>query len=265
MWVRPPVVAGRFYPSDPDQLRDRIHSFLAASCQPKLVARPKALIVPHAGYEFSGPVAASGYAWLVPWSAQIHRVVLLGTCHSPGTEGLVTTTAGEFLGPLGTVRVDSALVDRSLRFSQVRIDDPAQNRDHALEVQLPFLQVVLDSFTIAPYLVGRADATTVAEVLEGLWDDDSTLIVVSSDLSHHQSYEQAQRLDQATAAAIEQLDLQALGPHSACGRNAIARLAHAAQEGDLSCRRLDLRSSGDTAGPRDRVVGDDGTWVFLPP
>ena len=263
MWVRPPVVAGRFYPSDPDELRDQVHSFLASAPPPREAIRPKALIVPHAGYVFSGPVAGSGYAWLTPWSAEIDRVVLLGTCHSPGIDGLATTSARTFLTPLGRVDVAAALVEQALRFAQVQIDDPAENRDHALEVQLPFLQVVLESFTIVPFLVGRADAPAVGEVLEDLWDGDSTLIVVSSDLSHHLTYEEARRLDQKTAAAIERLDDEALGPRSACGRNAIAGLLHAARRRNLACRRLDLRSSGDTAGPRDRVVGY-GAWVFLP-
>lgn len=261
MWVRPPVVAGRFYPSDPHQLRAQLDGYLASAHPPDAAVRPKALIVPHAGYVFSGPVAASGYAWLRPWSAEINRVVLLGTCHSPGIEGLATTSAGGFLTPLGKVDVDTALVEHALRLDQVCFDDPAEVRDHALEVQLPFLQVVLESFSIVPFLVGRADAPEVAQVLDELWDGDSTLIVVSSDLSHHQTYEQAQRLDRATADAIERLDDEALDPRSACGRNTIAGLLHAARHRQLACRRLDLRSSGDTAGPRDRVVGY-GAWAF---
>jgi AmmeMemoRadiSam system protein B len=261
MRVRPPTVAGRFYPADPDRLREQVLQFLADADSP-LPGQPKALIVPHAGYVFSGPVAASAYAWLVPWSDQIKRVVLLGTCHTPGISGLATSSAGAFLTPLGSIPVDRAAVEESLRFSQVHLDDDAHDRDHALEVQLPFLQVVLGSFAIVPFLVGGADAETVAEVLEALWDGDRTLIVVSSDLSHHHSYEEARRLDQATARAIERLDSEALGPRSACGRNAIVGLLHAARKHGLNCRTVDLRSSGDTAGPRDRVVGY-GSWVFL--
>ena len=151
------------------------------------------------------------------------------------------------------------------RFDSPRcsIDDEAHDRDHALEVQLPFLQVVLGSFAIVPFLVGKADAGTVAEILEPLWDGDRTLIVVSSDLSHQHPYEEARRLDQATAKAIEQLHGEALGPRSACGRNAIVGLLHTARQHGLNCRTVDLRSSGDTAGPRQRVVGY-GSWVFLP-
>ncbi len=262
MKVRPPAVAGRVYPADPDRLRDPVVQFLAAASV-AVPGRPKALIVPHAGYVYSGPVAASGYAWMVPWSDQIERVVLLGTCHTPGVSGLATTSAEEFLTPLGRVPVDRAAIEESLRFSQVHLDDEAHDLDHALEVQLPFLQVVLGSFAIVPFLVGRADAETVAEILEPLWDGDRTLIVVSSDLSHQHPYAEARRLDQATAEAVEQLHGEALGPRSACGRNAIVGLLHTARRHGLNCRTVDLRSSGDTAGPRNRVVGY-GSWVFLP-
>jgi AmmeMemoRadiSam system protein B len=264
MRVRLPVVAGRFYPSDPSQLRDLIESFLAAALPASGPDPPKALIVPHAGYVYSGPVAGFGYRWLIPWSTQIDRVVLLGTCHTPGVSGLAASSASAFLTPLGSVPVDRSAVERSLQFPQVQIHDVAQDRDHALEVQLPFLQVILQSFTIVPFLVGRADATVVADVLQhDLWDGEHTIFVVSSDLSHHHPYETARRLDQATAEAIERLDDAALSPRSACGRNAIAGLLCAARRHDLCCRTVDLRSSGDTAGPRERVVGY-GAWVFVP-
>ena len=261
MRVRPPAVAGRFYPTDPVRLREQVVQFLAAASV-AVPGRPKALIVPHAGYAFSGPVAASGYACMAPWSDQIDRVILLGTCHTPGVRGLATSSAEEFLTPLGRIPVDRIAVDESLRFSHVHLDDDAHDRDHALEVQLPFLQVMLGTFAIVPFLVGRADAETVDEILEPLWDGDRTLIVVSSDLSHQQPYQEARKLDQATAEAIEQLHGEALGPRSACGRNAIVGLLHTARQHGLTCRTVDLRSSGDTAGPRQRVVGY-GSWVFL--
>ena len=198
MRLRFPAVAGRFYPAEPNLLHDQIGQFLAAVSidEPR---RPKALIVPHAGYVYSGPVAASGYAWLAPWRDQIDRVILLGTCHTPGVIGLAATSAGAFLTPLGRVPIDRAAVEESLRFSQVQFNDEAQDRDHALEVQLPFLQVVLGSVSIIPFLVGNADAGTVAEVLDPLWNGDRTVIVVSSDLSHQHPYEEARRLDEAAA------------------------------------------------------------------
>ncbi len=167
-----------------------------------------------------------------------------------------------FQTPLGSVPVDRAAVEASLRFPQVQLDDEANDRDHALEVQLPFLQVVLGSFLIVPFLVGSADPESVDDVVEPLWDGDRTVIVVSSDLSHHHPYEEARRLDDATARAIERLDGASLGPRSACGRNAIAGLLHTAREHSLLCQTVDLRSSGDTAGPRQHVVGY-GAWVFF--
>ena len=226
-------------------------------------ARPKALIVPHAGYIFSGPVAASGYAWLRPWASEISRVILLGTCHTAGIEGLATSSAEAFDTPLGRVPVERSAVEASLKLPQVRVHDRAQLRDHALEVQLPFLQVVLASFAVVPFLVGRADPDAVAEVLELLWDGTSTLIVVSSDLSHYHSYEEARQLDRATASAIEELQGRALAHGSACGRFAIAGLLEAAGHHGLRCHTVDLRSSGDIAGPREQVVGY-GAFVFVP-
>jgi AmmeMemoRadiSam system protein B len=261
MWVREAAVAGRFYPAEDGELREQVRAALAeAHGVPGL--RLKALIVPHAGYVYSGPIAATGYASLQASAASIDRVVLLGTCHSPGVEGLAATSATAFQTPLGDVEVDEAAVAEALRFPQVQVNDPAHLVDHALEVQLPFLQAVLGRFRIVPFLVGRVGAGSVAEVLDRLWDGDSTILDVSSDLSHYRVYEEARRLDQATARAIEDLDEEALGPRSACGRDAIAGLVQAARGHGLRCRTLDLRNSGDTAGRRDRVVGY-GAFAFF--
>jgi AmmeMemoRadiSam system protein B len=265
MLVRPPAVAGRFYPAEPDRLREGVEGCLAEAedhaAEAVRESRPAALIVPHAGYKFSGPVAASGYVRLARWASVFSRVVLLGTCHTPGIEGLATTEVEAFDTPLGRVPVDRPALETVLGLPQVGVHEGAQLRDHALEVQLPFLQVVLGAFAIVPFLVGRADPLAVAEVLDRLWDGDSTLIVVSSDLSHDHPCEEARRLDLATAAAIEQLDGRALGAGSACGRVAIAGLLEAARRRELRCRTVDLRSSADTAGPRERVVGY-GAFVF---
>lgn len=263
MKVRLPAVAGRFYPDDPGALRHQVHRLLADAPAPEGGgSQPKGLIVPHAGYMYSGPIAATGYAWLLPWAETIERVILLGTCHTPGIEGLAATSADAFLTPLGQVPVDRPSVLRALDYPQVQLHDAASNRDHAIEVQLPFLQLVLKSFAIVPFLVGQADKDAVADVLDALWDGDRTIIVVSSDLTHHLPHEIARLRDRATADAIERLDAAALGPRSACGRNAIAGLLAAAQRHGLSSRTVDLRTSGDTAGPRQSVVGY-GAWVFL--
>ncbi len=260
VWVRRAVVAGRFYPEDPGELRERIRSDLGRSAM-RPVDGVKALIVPHAGYVYSAPVAASGYAALGSRASEVERVLLLGTCHFPEVDGLAATSAGAFETPLGTVPVDIAAVSKALTFPEVETRDEIHCRDHALEVQLPFLQVVLDRFQIIPLLVGRASATIVAELLEAFWDGGATLIVVSSDLSHYLSYVEARETDQATAEAIEGLDEQALEPRSACGRNAIAGLLQASRRHRLKCRTVDLRNSGDTAGRSDRVVGY-GAFVF---
>jgi AmmeMemoRadiSam system protein B len=258
--VRLPAVAGRFYPADPGALRQQVQRLLTDAPSPR-GRRPKGLIVPHAGYIYSGPIAATGYAWLFPCAETIDRVILLGTCHSPGIKGLAASSADAFLTPLGKVPVDRPSVYDALRYPQVQLNDDASDRDHAIEVQLPFLQVVLESFSIVPFLVGQADKDAVADVLDALWDGDRTIIVVSSDLTHHLPLEEARLRDRVTANAIERLDGAALGPRSACGRSAIAGLLTAAQRHGLSSRTVDLRTSGDTAGPRQSVVGY-GSWVF---
>src|SRR5512135_3269935 len=153
--IRLPVVAGRFYAADPGALREQVQGLLADAPSPP-GSLPKGLIVPHAGYVYSGPIAATGYAWLLPWAKTIDRVILLGTCHTPGIKGLAATSADAFLTPLGQVPVDRPSVLAALDDPQVRLHDAASNCDHALEVQLPFLQLVLESFAIIPLLVGQA-------------------------------------------------------------------------------------------------------------
>lgn len=260
MWVRRAVVAGRFYPGEAPELVDQIRRALdAANVPPDL--EPKALIVPHAGYAYSAPIAASGYTALGSRAGEIDRVVLLGTCHSAGEEGLAATRAAAFETPLGVVEVDAIGNRQALTIPGVRIDDEAHGRDHALEVQLPFLQVVLRTFRIVPLLAGPDSARAVSDVLDTLWDGPTTLIVVSSDLSHYLAQAEAARVDRVTANAIERLDGDALRPRSACGREAIAGLLRSAKRHGLSCRTLDLRSSGDTSGRGDRVVGY-GAFAF---
>lgn len=262
MWVRREVVAGRFYPGDGEELRARVREALAGARVPEGL-HPKALIVPHAGYAYSAPVAASGYAALGPDADAIQRVVLLGTCHTSEVEGVAATSAGAFRTPLGMVELDEEGIRAAIELPGVRFDDEAHARDHALEVQLPFLQVVLGAFRILPFLVGAAAERAVAALLDLLWDGSSTLIVVSSDLSHYHPHDEAARRDRAAADAIERLDPDAMGPRSACGREAIAGLLRSARRHHLEARTLDLRNSGDTAGPRERVVGY-GAFAFSP-
>lgn len=257
--VREPAVAGRFYPASPTVLRATIARHLEAAR--KSGAFPKALIVPHAGYEYSGPIAASAYVALTPKRYVVRRVVLLGPAHRLMFDGLAASAAQAFRTPLGSVPVDRLAVERALELPQVQILDAAHRDEHCLEVQLPFLQMVLPEFQVAPFLVGNTTPEEVGQVLELLWGGDETLIVVSSDLSHYHEWGEARELDRSAARAIESLDPARLSSEQACGSIAIRGLLLAARKNGLAVHTLDLRNSGDTAGPRDQVVGY-GAFVF---
>lgn len=256
---RPPAVAGLFYPAAPADLADDVATYLDAA--PAKGAAPKALIVPHAGFVYSGPIAGSGYRCLAPHRDTVTRVVLIGPSHRAVYRGIATTGADAFVTPLGRVNVDREAVREAERLPQVVRHDAAHAPEHSLEVHLPFLQVVLEAFSIVPLLAGEATAEEVAEVLELLWGGEETLVVVSSDLSHYHDYDTARTLDRETSAAIEACDEAALHGRRACGHVAIKGLLVLARRHGLVVTRLDLRSSGDTAGPRDQVVGY-GTWAF---
>jgi hypothetical protein len=258
--VRPPAVAGRFYPGDPVELRQLITGLLA-EVPPVTGPAPKALIVPHAGYPYSGPIAASAYAQLIPARDQIERIVLLGPSHYVAVQGLATSSAEAFATPLGVVPVDVEAVREVRSLPQVRELDEAHAQEHSLEVQLPFLQVVLADFTVVPLAVGDASADDITQVLDLLWGGPETRIVISSDLSHYHDFQAARRLDRATAKAIEALKPSGIGEERACGRIPICGLLQAARRHGLRARTVDLRNSGDTAGPRDKVVGY-GAFVF---
>jgi len=261
--VRWPAVAGSFYPEDPKDLERSVREQLAAARQPPEGAPPpKALIVPHAGYVYSGPVAATAYAALLPIRDRIERVVLLGPSHHVPLRGLAVPDAEAFATPLGVVELDPDGIARALALREVRRLGSAHQWEHSLEVQLPFLQLVLGTFRLVPLAVGDARDDEVAEVLDALWGGSETLILVSSDLSHYHDYATARRLDDATSRAILALRPAALGPESACGRVAVRGLLVAARRRGLHAELLDLRSSGDTAGPRDRVVGY-GAYAFV--
>jgi AmmeMemoRadiSam system protein B len=222
------------------------------------------LITPHAGYVYSGPVAAHAYALLGRGRATgIHRVVLLGPAHRVWVDGLAAPEADAFETPLGQIEVDTAALASLNDLPQVIRSDRAHAREHSLEVQLPFLQAVLGRFKLVPLVVGEAGAEAVAQVLERLWGGDETLIVITSDLSHYLPYAQATVADHATVQRILRLDA-GLTPHEACGSAAINGALLAARRHGLSPRLLDLRNSGDTAGSRDRVVGY-GAIVFEEP
>ena len=259
MSVRTPAVAGLFYSDDAAALGASVRGYLAAVDGKG--PPPKALILPHAGHVYSGAVAASGYARLLPVRDTVTRVVLIGPSHYVPLMGLAACSADWFETPLGRVPVDKPAIGRLLALPQVTISDAAHAQEHSLEVHLPFLQQALDDFRLVPLVAGDATAEDIAQVLDTLWDGPETLIVVSSDLSHFRDYETARRLDAATSMAIEALAPDDITDEQACGRVPIKGLLRAARRHGLTGRTLDLRNSGDTAGPRDRVVGY-GAFAF---
>lgn len=250
--IRPPACAGTFYPGEANALRREVQRYLdAAEAEGPA---PKAVIVPHAGYVYSAAVAATAYRRLLA-APHIRRVILIGPAHRLRVAGLAASSAEAFATPLGNVPVDREAVEQACRFPFVQENDAAHEKEHCLEVQLPFLQTVLADFSMVPLLAGAVEPSDVAAVLEELWGGDETLIVISSDLSHYHDYETAQQLDQATSTAIEALAPQRIQNEGACGRLPIKGLLEVARQKGLAARTLDLRNSGDTAGPRDQVVG----------
>jgi hypothetical protein len=262
--IREPAVAGVFYPGDPEALRELVETCLEQGrrrVQSAGAVAPKALIVPHAGYVYSGPIAGSAYAMLEPLRDCTRRVVLLGPSHRVAFRGLALSSAAIWRTPLGDVPLDRAGAAVLEKLPQVRVFDAAHTGEHSLEVQLPFLQQALGSFELLPLVAGDASAQDVAQVLELAWGGPETLIVVSSDLSHYYDQAMARSLDRITTAAIEALRPEGLDEASACGRVPVRGLLVAARLHGLTARTLDLRNSGDTAGPRDRVVGY-GAYAF---
>lgn len=229
--------------------------------KPPAVPAPKAVIAPHAGYVYSGPVAASAYARFAAGRESIKRVVLIGPSHRVPFDGLAATNMVTWTTPLGGIPVDAAAIEQIRPLRQVSVLEEAHTYEHSLEVHLPFLQVVLTDFKIVPLVVGDASDEEVGEVIETLWDGDETRFVISSDLSHYHDYATARKLDAATARAIESLKPQDIGERDACGRMPIRGLLEAARRHGLRAQTVDLRNSGDTAGPRNQVVGY-GAWIF---
>jgi len=247
--VRPPAVAGTFYPADPGELRATVDGLLARAPAGPV---PKALIVPHAGYVYSGAVAAAGFARVA--GRPFARVVLLGPSHFAPLRGLALPQADRFSTPLGEVEVEFPDLPHVVQ------SDAPHAREHSLEVELPFLIAALGAFRLVPLAVGGADPETVAEVIERAWGGAETLIVVSSDLSHYLDYRSARARDESTARSIESLRL--VDPDDACGAAPVNGLLTAARRRGLRVERIDLRNSGDTAGDKARVVGY-GAFAFL--
>lgn len=257
--VRQPAVSDLFYPADADSLKQMVTDYLDSVTQ--VGAPPKALIAPHAGYIYSGPIAASAYARLAAAANRISRVVLLGPSHRVPFNGLAVSEADFFRTPLGDIPIDRRAIQVLELLPQVVRLEAAHAQEHSLEVQLPFLQVVLHEFELVPLVVGDASGDQVAEVLARVWGAEETLIVISSDLSHYHDYMTAQRMDQTTSEAIITLHPERLDYEDACGRTPVQGLLLEAKRLGLQGELIDLRNSGDTAGSKDQVVGY-GAYTF---
>jgi AmmeMemoRadiSam system protein B/AmmeMemoRadiSam system protein A len=253
--VRPAAVAGMFYPGDARALAAEVDELLGGveELAPRL-GFPKALVVPHAGYIYSGPVAARAYDELGPARGIVRRVVLLGPVHRVPVRGLALPGATAFATPLGQVPIDGAAVRAVQDLPQVVESDPAHALEHSLEVQLPFLQKVLGEFSLVPFAVGTASAEEVAQVIERLWGGPETLVVVSTDMSHYHAYQEARRIDSATLARIAACATD-IGHDEACGATPLNGLLSFARTRKLQVRQLAACNSGDTAGGKGRVVG----------
>jgi AmmeMemoRadiSam system protein B/AmmeMemoRadiSam system protein A len=262
-FIRHAAVAGQFYPGDAAELTAAINKYLAEARTLEGPA-PKALIAPHAGYVYSGPIAANAYIQIKQLAPKIKRVILLGPCHRVAVNGLALSGADAFETPIGQIEIDKDAAEKALSLPQVEIFDATHELEHSLEVHLPFLQVLLDDFKLVPMVVGQASPEQVGEVLDLLWGGDETLIVISSDLSHFLDYDKARELDQQTCTAIENLAAQNISRDGACGRFPVGGILDQAVKRKLSVTTLDVRNSGDTAGQKDRVVGY-GSWMFVEP
>jgi AmmeMemoRadiSam system protein B len=259
--VRNPCVAGYFYPADPAILAATVTNLLSNAPDLNVIA-PKAIIAPHAGYIYSGPIAATIYKTLIPHKDLIKRVVLLGPAHRVAFSGIAVTNMDAFATPLGAIPIDLNSIRSVLDVPTVNVFEHAYDTEHSLEVHLPFLQSILTSFSLIPCVVGDADPANVAALLQRLWGGPETLIVISSDLSHYYDYHTAQQLDAATTQAIVELAPQKIKENQACGRLPVKGLLLAAEKLQLTARILDLRNSGDTAGDKNRVVGY-GAYHFV--
>lgn len=262
MISRPPAVAGMFYPSDPVNLRSSIEALLSMAPMPS-ARQPKALIVPHAGYIYSGATAASAYAMVAPWGKVIKRVVLLGPTHRVPVQGIAMPESSSFNTPLGDVPVDLDALSEIAGLPQVLGSELVHAQEHSLEVHLPFLQCILEDFSVVPLAVGNSPPEAVAEVIDKLWGGPETLIVVSTDLSHYQAYAQAKMMDEDTCRRILDFDAH-LHTKQACGAYPVNGLLVAALRHRLEPELLSLCNSGDTAGDKERVVGY-AAFAFTPP
>jgi hypothetical protein len=260
--VRPSAVAGYFYPASKETLTKKIEKYLNQAVV-NIKEKPKALICPHAGYVYSGPIAAYGYKSIMPFYQEYQHIILFGPSHFEYVPGIAYHPAEYFETPLGKIPVDKELLNKLLSLPYIYESIDAHKKEHSLEVQLPFIQYIFKNHTykILPLAVGKISPEQILEVLKTLYNNQ-TLIIVSSDLSHYYDYKTAKALDEKTAIAIEELNPYQIQFEQACGRLPIQGLLLFAKEKNWKPIRLDLRNSGDTSGDKSRVVGY-GAWCFL--
>lgn len=253
--IQHPVVAGTFYPDNPSRLKQMLKYLLSKTSAHKKQAR--ALIVPHAGYIYSGAIAATAYARLRAEKQNIKKIVLIGPSHHLGFQGVALNTAEQFLTPLGAIAVNGEAIKRIATLPFAHFINQAYSKEHSLEVHLPFLQSVIGTFSLIPVVTGKVSAEQLCELIELFWGDLETIIIISSDLSHFLEYEAAQHQDKKTSAFIEQLQYEKLDRRAACGYIPISGLLALARKKSLQVKTLDLRNSADTAGSahKNRVVG----------
>ena len=255
--TRPAAVAGTFYPRDPAELAAAVDTYVADGDDGTVPPAdpPPAVIAPHAGYVYSGPVAGSVYARLRGYRSVIRRVALVGPAHLAFVEGMATVSVDAMESPLGPVPVDAELRASALCHPSVDVDDAAHAQEHCLEVHLPFLQRVLGDVTVLPLLAGRVEPAVVAQVIEPMWGSPGTLVVISTDLSHYHDVNEARFLDSRTAAAIVAGHLEAITHDGACGATVVCAALMVASRHGAQASLVDLATSADTSGPDDRVVG----------
>jgi len=263
--IRPAAVAGSFYPATAQELGTTLQKLLhkaASNLDTDTLSNvPKAIVVPHAGYVYSGPMAARAYARLRPAKDIIKRVILLGPCHRVAVKGLALSSAKAFATPLGNIELDQDAIDQIKNLPQVSVFDQTHREEHSLEVHLPFLQIMLGKFKLIPLVVGDCDPQDIVQVIDTLWGGAETLIVISTDLSHFLDYDQAVEIDTRTCKAIEAMDINSIEGNQACGRVPLKGFLKSAKKRGMSVETLGLNNSGDTAGTKDRVVGY-GSWAF---
>ncbi|WP_299014218.1 AmmeMemoRadiSam system protein B [uncultured Photobacterium sp.] len=252
MNIRPPAVAGSFYDKSPESLQSQLDNWLNPVTDTS--GQIRALIVPHAGYIYSGEIAAEAYRHLKLQADRINKVILIGPSHRFFFQGCALPAVNYFSTPLGNVPIDTQSVEILSKIDDIEISDQVHAFEHCLEVQLPFLQRCLNSFTLLPILTSEVSPVTVAKIIDSLWQDENTLLVISSDLSHYHPYTEAQALDKKTCSLIEHFE-PTLQPEQACGSTGINTLLLLAKKRDYQLKRVELKNSGDTAGDKERVVG----------